>query len=499
MTGAEQSWFLGLLILRSADQFGAGFRRVLWYGHVSAAGYFALLLYLDVVENRPVVWPVEGLKVASIYALNWYLSLCSRATERIRNRFREAREMIDDLNERRLKLSSEKQKAEEANLAKSEFLAAVSHEIRTPLNGIMATSGLLLDTELTDDQREYAQLGRQCSVELLELVNGLLDLSKIEARAIGISPSEFELPGLVEDVLELARTVAINKQIQLSSELGVEVPGRVKTDRSHLRRVLLNLVLNAIKFTSAGRVEIRVGAPICDAGVIELHFEVMDTGIGIPANAATRIFEPYYRATGSGIEIRDGTGLGLTISKRLVEAMGGRIGFRSEPGAGTTFWFDLPVQRAQMPSSQATGMKDDREAALDTADKLILVVEDDPVSRKVLVRILEMLGYQVHAVSDGTEGVLAATRTQYALIFMDCRMPGIDGLEATRRIRRAEGSLRHTPIVALTGDAMPEDVSECLNSGMDEYLSKPVDKQTLIKVIRRNISPQPRASSPAEG
>jgi len=265
VTGAEQSWFLALLILRSADQLGGGMRRVLWYGHVSVAGYLLLLLYLEVVENRPLVWPVEGLKVAGIYTINWYLALCARAAGKIRNQFRVAREMIADLNQRRLELASEKQKAEEANLAKSEFLAAVSHEIRTPLNGIMATSDLLLETELTDAQREYTQLGRQCSVELLELVNGLLDLSKIEARGMGISPTEFELRGLVEDILELARTLAMNKRIQLHSELGREVPGWVKTDRSHLRRVLLNLVLNAIKFTSAGRVEVRVGASSCDA------------------------------------------------------------------------------------------------------------------------------------------------------------------------------------------------------------------------------------------
>ncbi len=232
---------------------------------------------------------------------------------------------------------------------------------------------------------------------------------------------------------------------------------------------------------------------------IELHFEVMDTGIGIPAEARTRIFEPYYRVAGSGIEIGEGTGLGLTISKRLVEAMGGRIGFRSEPGAGTTFWFDLPVRRAQMPSSPATVMMDDPEAALETSDKLMLVVEDEPVSRRVLVRLLEVLGYQVHEVSDGIEAVRAAARTRYALIFMDRRMPGIDGLEATRRIRRAEGGLRRTPIVALTADAMEEDISQCLNSGMDEHMSKPVDKRTLIAVIRRTISSQSRASSAAEG
>ena len=480
-TGAETSWFLPLLVLRSADQMGAGYRAVHWYGHVATACYLTLLAYLAFLEGRTLAWPIETLKVVGIYAVNWYLASCARAAEVVRNRIRDARES-----------------AEKASVAKSEFLAAMSHEVRTPLHGMMATYDLLLETGLTDEQRKYVEMGRQCSVDLVELVNGLLDLSKIEARAITVTPSDFDLRALVDGVLELARTAARDKPIEVHREFGPHVPVRIRADRGHLRRILLNLVLNGVKYTSRGSVEMTVHTSPLDGEGWELRVEIADTGVGIPTAARVHIFEPYYRVRERAGDIRDGTGLGLTISKSLVEAMGGRIGFRSQTGVGTTFWFDLPVAA---PVSDAAKEAEPAIAAqaLDTADKRILVVEDNPIVCRVLVRLIESLGYPVDAVSNGVEAMSVAVAGEYSLIFMDRRLPGIDGLEATRRIRKAEGTRRRTPIVALTADATQEDVAQFLAAGADECLSKPVAKQALASLLGRRFAEKPRASGAASG
>ncbi len=404
---------------------------------------------------------------------------------------------ITDRHRAQAELAEALRKAEAASEAKSRFLATMSHEIRTPLNPVIGLTGVLLESDLSPEQRKSVVRIRQSGRLLLRRINDLLDFSRIEAGRIELEESDFDPREAVRQVVDLFTQQAARKGLLVTEAVDPAVPLKVHGDVGRLQQILSNLVSNAVKFTDRGRVVVRVSRDPSPGRVI-LRFVVEDSGIGIRDEDRAGLFEAFVQLDSSTTRRHEGSGLGLAIAAELTQLLGGEIGVESMPAKGSRFWFTACFDEAAETESLPEEVESEPAVPVaETRHASILVAEDNSINQEVISLLVRRLGHTVDVVGDGREAVTAAASGRYDLILMDCQMPDLDGMGATREIRAAEPSGTRIPIIAMTAYAGEESRRMCLAAGMDDFVSKPVEVAALGRVLDRYLGQMASVEAPA--